>query len=805
MPLQFLSFDALFLLVLLVPNVSVSVGFLGNRKTPAQYKTADYFDLGNVIVNTKQYPARFKDISHFCLITILFSAAFSLNALSLGRAVLNVCWSHQIPGLLALGSLSIFAGSIYSERISRALPNRLAERVFGASFLLAPFTLLIIIALTTLLDSTSLLTWFAIIGLLILYSLSYGVMVGQLILSAKDFRMAASLSLVGLGIGALCHLTLFSFTDLWGQALLGLTVQVFLGSCLSDVLPKRLALGFAAVLCLHIAMEYQNLDVGKNLNFSNSQSRVILGPHSTLRVKTRSESDPILHVTKDRFYELTFRSTLAASYNLSELHALPFLLTHISDVLMLGLSGTNSLAEVIAATPRSVHLVEPDGQLLELSTEINLQEKIDPLRLIRTYNESFRRHLSRSRRFFDIIYSSRIPSPEVALSAAQAFSFDDFQTVEGWRLALKRLRSGGMLVAPGWHSSKNQRQLTKLIVLAYNALVRSGVEQPRQHLVVARQDAPKHRVSEFLLLVSKEPLSAEQLFSLESLSAELELEVLLSPLSESNLDLVWLTSPQTHASALAQVRYNAEASTDMRPFPHLHHRARQVFWDFSQNRSLENPFDNLILSTLLLFVFLVAVRLRLGSIPIPSASQIAGENLRHLAQSIALGLVLVGIIGMLLPLCPQEILSTPTAAGLLLVSIGIGFQFSATGRPARIARFIKHLFAVSTVYGLASILLLILRYTQGFNSLTILLLVVFSLLAIGIAIGAMLVTFDIDPGDLEGEARLLWLGSSGVGKIVGTLLAFLILLSAGSWFCFCLGLTLLVARALPLGGVRNFV
>lgn len=691
------------------------------------------------------------------------------------------------------------AAALWAEKINRCSEKVVTERILGGSFLLVPTALLVTIAFSTLFDPTSAYQWLSIIILLVFYSLGYGCILGLLMLSTNNSRSSATQCLYGLGFGALCHMTLFELTDIWGQTLLGATVLMFLGGRLSVYISKRLTLFLAAALCLHIGLESQDLDIARN--WSLSDSRVILGANSNLSVNKQSSGGPLLRVTKDRFYELAFQSTLAASDTLTDLQALPFLLTHIGDVLLLGLSGTDNLAQVIAATPRSIHLVEPDRDLLKLTSEMNLQGKLDPLKQIRIYNESFRRHLSKSRRFFDIIYLSRAASAKAVFSGAQAFQFDEFRTVEGWSLALKRLRAGGILVVPGWYFPNDQRHLTKLVVLAYKTLISSGVTQPRQHLVVVRQESPKHSGAQLLLLISKDPLSAEQLFSLESLTAELELDVLLSPLSEASLDLVWLTSPQTHASALSQLRYNATPPSDLNPFPHLYSRVGQLFGDFSFKRLRENPFCNLTLSTLLMMAFMVTLGVKLRENPSFKKISLA-SNIGKLLKTSASGCVLSGIIAMLLPLCPQEILSTTTTVGLILISIGLGFHLRASESQNRAPLVFRQLLTISMIYGVACVLLALLRYTQGFSYITIFLLMVSGLAPIGAAIGTLLVATDAAKGDLEDNAKVAWLVLNGLSITTGLLCAFLLILSLGSWNCFCLGLTLLVGESFLLGSRR---
>lgn len=121
---------------------------------------------------------------------------------------------------------------------------------------------------------------------------------------------------------------------------------------------------------------------------------------------------------------------------------------------------------------------------------------------------------------FDTVTITFIQTGVANSSAAFALSEANLFTVEAFTEFMRLLDDDGLFYV--YRHSGNE--MLRLLAMARESLQQFGVSDPRQHLFAARNDTNRAA-----LLISRSPLSAQELAKLEAASAQLQLEVLYSP------------------------------------------------------------------------------------------------------------------------------------------------------------------------------------------------------------------------------------------------------------------------------------
>src|SRR5262249_44979530 len=114
-----------------------------------------------------------------------------------------------------------------------------------------------------------------------------------------------------------------------------------------------------------------------------------------------------------------------------------------------------------------------------------------------------------------------------AATGAGAFSLSEngLYTVEGWRTFFDHLTPAGLFTVSRWYQPGNINETGRMISLGVATLFAEGVANPREHLFLAATD---HLAT---LIVSRAPLSADELATLTETAARLGFSVLVSPQS----------------------------------------------------------------------------------------------------------------------------------------------------------------------------------------------------------------------------------------------------------------------------------
>ncbi|MBL4890203.1 MAG: hypothetical protein JKX97_09315, partial [Candidatus Lindowbacteria bacterium] len=165
---------------------------------------------------------------------------------------------------------------------------------------------------------------------------------------------------------------------------------------------------------------------------------------------------------------------------------------------------------------------------------------------------------------FDLIQMSMIDTWAATGAGAFSLSENGLYTLEGWRAFVARLTDQGVFTVSRWYSPGDINETGRMITLAMAVMIDQGVENPRQHIFVARaRDIAT-------LVLSKSPFSPSRLKVLTDNTERLGFKVLIAPdveppsevikqlVSAKNLDDLNQTGRQTYL--------DLTVPTDNRPF-----------------------------------------------------------------------------------------------------------------------------------------------------------------------------------------------------------------------------------------------
>ena len=134
-----------------------------------------------------------------------------------------------------------------------------------------------------------------------------------------------------------------------------------------------------------------------------------------------------------------------------------------------------------------------------------------------------RSYLSRDTQQYSLLQMSLIDTFAATGAGAFSLSENSLYTVEAWDVFLNRLTDDGVFTVSRWYCPDNLGETGRLLSLAIAAVLRTGAEDPSQHIALVTCG----RVA--TLVLSRSPLKPEEIATLTSASAEMEFSVPIMP------------------------------------------------------------------------------------------------------------------------------------------------------------------------------------------------------------------------------------------------------------------------------------
>jgi len=257
-----------------------------------------------------------------------------------------------------------------------------------------------------------------------------------------------------------------------------------------------------------------------------------------------------------------------------------------ADVLVVGVGGGRDILSALAFDQKSVIGVELNGNILKTVNKVfrDWTGNLPRLGNVRFVNDEARSWIARTEEQFDILQVSLIDTWAATAAGAFALSENSLYTIEAWRLFLDHLTDDGVLTFSRWWSDVTAHESYRIATLAVAALEERGVENPRDHILMAKVGF-KHRYFSHetagvsTLLVSPSPFSDEDIDRFEAACDEYAFDVVMSPREVHDEALASLTSPsrEEREAFIAGFPVNISPPTDNSPFFFNMLRLRDMF------------------------------------------------------------------------------------------------------------------------------------------------------------------------------------------------------------------------------------
>jgi len=253
-----------------------------------------------------------------------------------------------------------------------------------------------------------------------------------------------------------------------------------------------------------------------------------------------------------------------------------------SDVVVVGTGGGRDVLSALVFDQRRVTGVEINPSILDLVNGRfgDFTGHLDRNPRVRFVNDEARSYLARMQERVDIIQISLIDTWAATASGAFVLTENSLYTLEAWTRFLERLSPRGVLSVSRWYYADRPGEVYRSAVLAVTALQRLGVTRPQDHFAIVRASPPATAGAPDgigTILVSRDPLSAADLDTLETVAVRLKFEIVQSPRTSVDDTFAAIASRDRLPALLASYPLDISAPTDDSPFFFHMLRLRDVF------------------------------------------------------------------------------------------------------------------------------------------------------------------------------------------------------------------------------------
>ncbi len=205
-----------------------------------------------------------------------------------------------------------------------------------------------------------------------------------------------------------------------------------------------------------------------------------------------------------------------------------------SRVVVVGTGGGRDVLSALAFNQQHVTGVEINESIIDLVNRRfgDFTGHLDRDPRVRFVNDEARSYIARLQDRADLIQISLIDTWAATASGAFVLTENSLYTTEAWRMFLDHLAPRGILSVSRWYYADRPGEVYRLATLASTTLMKMGIARPGDHYAIVRA-RPAGSVNGpdgvGTMLVSRDPLSREDLDTLESVASRLQFEVVQSP------------------------------------------------------------------------------------------------------------------------------------------------------------------------------------------------------------------------------------------------------------------------------------
>ncbi len=357
-----------------------------------------------------------------------------------------------------------------------------------------------------------------------------------------------------------------------------------------------------------------------------------------------------------------------------------------SRVLVIGGGGGRDVLAALVFNQASVTAIEINEDILDTLNKTfgDFTGHLDNNPRVTFINDEARSYLSRQSKKFDIIHVSLIDTWASTSAGALALAENSLYTIEAWEIFLNRLQPQGILTFSRYFRRDIPGEMLRLTSLASASLLKLGVQDPRQNIVIVRQWPPEGESADTnagvgTILVSKEPFSERDLVAVENVIHKMKFDLVLSPTYSLEPLFSTLASGNDPDDVVSKHPLRLAAPTDDNPYFFYMARLRNAF-----HRELWTQGAHMQVVSLLCILL-----------------------------SIVLGLSLLCIIIPLILTTERGTLKGSVPLFLFFAGIGLGFMMIEISQMQRLIVFLGH-----PTYALSVVLLTLLTSSSLGSYLT---------------------------------------------------------------------------------------
>ncbi len=168
------------------------------------------------------------------------------------------------------------------------------------------------------------------------------------------------------------------------------------------------------------------------------------------------------------------------------------------------------------------------------------------------HNDEGRSYLTRSNEKFDMIQASLVDTWAATSAGALTLSENSLYTVDAWQIFEHHLKPGGLITFSRWYWGPEAAQTYRLFSVAWAMLLTEGVTDPSRNIALVASD----RVA--TILVSNQPLSADDLRKIRTVADEMRFKVLFLPGEETPIAQLRTISSEHTLAEMARLSDSVE-------------------------------------------------------------------------------------------------------------------------------------------------------------------------------------------------------------------------------------------------------
>ena len=246
-----------------------------------------------------------------------------------------------------------------------------------------------------------------------------------------------------------------------------------------------------------------------------------------------------------------------------------------SKVGVIGVGGGRDILSALHFEQKEIWGIEINGRILEALTKVysNYTYNISALPNVHLVEDEARNFFEKNSDMqFDLIQASLIDSWAATASGAFVLTENSLYTLEAWKTFYSRLSDRGAITMSRWYYPKRPGELLRLVNLAYQTLLESGVKEPAKHIILVAVDyIPADQPLEYhfgsgTIVVSKQPFTKESIDKAKELADLYGFETLIAGGEEKESVFKDIITPGKRESFMAKYSLDLTPPTDDNPF-----------------------------------------------------------------------------------------------------------------------------------------------------------------------------------------------------------------------------------------------